>query len=543
MATHVDRRPSWWRHGVIYQIYPRSFQDSDGDGTGDLPGITSRLDYLRWLGVDALWLSPIYPSPMHDFGYDVSDYTAVSPEFGTLDDFKVLLHEAHARGIRVITDLVLNHTSHEHPWFVESASSRTSEKRSWYLWHDGAPGARPRPPNNWMAAFGGSAWEWDPTTRQFFLHSFLKEQPDVNWREPGLQEAMWDVIRFWLDLGVDGFRLDVVNWFLKDDRLRDNPSRLLGFRAYERQRHLYDRNRPDTIDLMRRIRATVDAYPDRVTVGEVYTPAPGDPALAASYYGDGSGLHMAFNFAFLYSPWRAGAFARAVDRWEGLLGTDLWPNYTLSNHDQLRAFGRYGRGGHAEARARVAAAMLLTLRGTPFLYYGEEIGMTNGRIPRRRRRDPVGKRYWPFNAGRDPSRTPMQWDASRHAGFSTAEPWLPMNRDAAVKHVAAQEADPGSLLHWYRELIGVRQAEWALRAGSYTRLSAGHGPILSYLRQVGEERVVVHLNFAASDRDAVMPDGDRWRVLIASAHERGATLPPGRVRLRGYGVIVARSDP
>ncbi|MFC1975384.1 alpha-amylase family glycosyl hydrolase, partial [Chloroflexota bacterium] len=279
------QRP-WWQTEIIYQIYPRSFQDSNNDGLGDLPGISSRLDYLHDLGIGAIWLSPIYPSPMHDFGYDVSDYTGISPEFGTMDDFKTLLTEAHRRNIRILMDLVLNHTSHEHPWFKQAAASRDNPKRDWYIWQDGYPGS---PPNNWQGTFGGRAWEWDSRTQQFYLHTFLKEQPDVNWRNPELRNAMESVIRFWLDLGVDGFRFDVVNWFVKDQHFRNNPGKLWGLRPYDRQHHIYDRNRPETLELMKQIRAVVDEYPHRLTVGEVYTEPPGDPELVATYYGQGEG--------------------------------------------------------------------------------------------------------------------------------------------------------------------------------------------------------------------------------------------------------------
>ena len=364
----------WWQDAVIYQIYPRSFQDSNEDGVGDLPGMTRRLDYLRALGVDALWLSPIYPSPMRDFGYDVSDYTAISPEFGTMADFQAFLRAAHERGLRVLLDLVMNHTSDQHPWFLESASSRENPKRDWYLWRDGKPGERgrgrrPAPPNNWRSVFGGSAWQWDERTGQYYLHSFLKEQPDLNWRNPELRAAMMDVIRFWLEMGVDGFRLDVANCFLKDETLRDNPRRAFGLRPYDRQRHLYDFNQPDNLDVMRQIRATVDAYTGRVTIGEIHAPPHGDTEISAAYYVNGEGLHMAFDFAFLFSPWSASAFAQAIDRWERALDPDHapfnWPNYTLSNHDQPRAITRYATGSEEEtlARARVAAALLLTLRG------------------------------------------------------------------------------------------------------------------------------------------------------------------------------------
>jgi alpha-glucosidase len=542
----------WWQDAIIYQIYPRSFQDTNGDGVGDLPGITQRLDYLRALGVDALWLSPIFPSPMRDFGYDVSDYTAISPEFGTMADFQAFLRAAHERGLRVLLDLVMNHTSDQHPWFLESAASRENPRRDWYIWRDGKPGERgrgrrPAPPNNWQSVFGGSAWQWDERTGQYYLHSFLKEQPDVNWRNPELRAAMMDVIRYWLEMGVDGFRLDVANCFLKDEALRDNPRRAFGLRPYDRQRHLYDFNQAENLDVMRQIRATVDAYTGRVTIGEIYALPPGDTEVSAAYYVNGEGLHMAFDFAFLFSPWRAEAFAQAIDRWERALDPDHtpfnWPNYTLSNHDQPRAITRYATGSEEEtlARARVAVALLLTLRGTPFIYYGEEIGMRNGRIPRSRIQDPIGKRYWPVYKGRDAERTPMQWSSEPQGGFTTGDPWLPVNPDSARTSVAAQQDDPKSLLNWYRALIALRKREVALRAGSYQRLSAARSQTLCYLRETEGDEIFVALNFARNPQTVELPDGGAWRILLGSHHSVGEALDSKSLTLPGYGILIARA--
>lgn len=535
----------WWKDGVMYQIYPRSFADSNGDGIGDLRGIIAHLDHLndgtdKSLGVDGIWLSPVYPSPMHDFGYDVSDFCAISPEFGRMDDFRALLEEAHARGIRIIMDLVLNHTSHEHPWFQEARSSRTSDKRDWYLWRDGVPG---EPPNNWMAAFGGRAWEWDPGSQQYYLHSFLPEQPDVNWRHPPLREAMWDVMRFWLDLGVDGFRLDVVNWFLKDAEYRSNPTTLVGRRPYDRQQHVYDRDQGETIELTKEIRLLVDRYPARMTVGEVYKEPPGGAQFAASYCANGYGLHLAFNFAFLFCPWRARAFADAVDEWECALGPRCWPTYTLSNHDQPRAYSRYAVGGDTDARARVAAAMLLTLRGTPFLYYGEEIGMRNGRLGKADLRDPLGKRYWPAPVGRDAERTPMQWDASAHAGFSTGTPWLPVNGDYTAVNATMQRDRPDSLLHWYRTLIHLRKREPALHRGTYRRLADTSDAVLSFMREWEHEQIIVLLNFDRHPQHAILPPGTQWAVCAGTARAPGDVLQGGSLTLQGYDVLIAKAHP
>jgi len=539
-----DARP-WWQDGVIYQIYPRSFADSNGDGIGDLRGILERLDYLNdgrggGLGVDAIWLSPINPSPMFDFGYDVSDYRGIAPEFGTLDDFRELLEAAHARGIRIVLDLVLNHSSHLHPWFLESRVARTSDKRDWYVWHDGKPGNPRQPPNNWQAAFGGGAWEWDQATEQFYLHTFLAEQPDLNWRNPGVKHAAEEIIACWLDRGVDGFRLDVINWFLKDEQLRDNPTRLLGRRPYDRQRHVHDRNRPETIDLVRWLRAVVDRWPERMLVGEVYNEPPGNAPLSASYYASGAGLHLAFDFSFLFSKWSAEAFGRAVDTWESLLPEPCWPTYTLGNHDQRRLLSRYAGAGNQQARGRVAAALVLLLRGTPFLYYGEEIGMLDGKVKKDELQDPLGKQYWPLPFGRDPARTPMQWSDAPNAGFSPAKPWLPVQEDFARINVARAEADPGSLLHWYRRLIRIRRDEPALHRGSYRRLAQGSG-VLGWVREHEGDRIAVLLNFESRARQAALPSGAMWRVLAASAHGPGDRIAGGTLQLEGDGVLIAKA--
>jgi alpha-glucosidase len=534
------RQPPWWMSQVIYQIYPRSFQDSSGDGVGDLKGVISRLDYLQDLGIGGIWLSPIYPSPLHDFGYDVSDYTAISPEFGTMDDFTALLEQAHQRGIKTIMDLVLNHTSDEHPWFEESTALKDGPKRDWYIWRDGPKGQLP---NNWKSVFGGSSWEWHPGTEQYYLHSFLKEQPDVNWRNPELCQAMWDVIRFWLDLGVDGFRLDVVNCFVKDDHFRDNPRRYRGARPYDRQKHLFDRDRPETIYVMGEIRSLVDQFLDRMTVGEVMVDGPGNPQLAADYCDDGHGLHMAFNFAFASCPWRAEAFAGVVDEWETMLGVKTWPNYVLNNHDRSRSISRYAsglnRGSDAIPRAKVAAAMLLTLRGTPFLYYGEEIGMTDTRISRGKLQDPVGKRYWPLHPGRDPVRTPMQWNSNANAGFSIAEPWLPVNKNYQQTNASAQTQDPSSLLNWYKALIRLRNSEPVLQSGSYRKIAAGYG-IFCYERALGTDRIVVALNFSRRNKTLSLPAPDSWHPLLRE--DLSTTAPiSGPVTLPPYGVLIAKT--
>ena len=452
----------------------------------------------------------------------------------------MLLAEAHRRDIRLIMDLVLNHTSDQHPWFLESSSSTDNPKKDWYIWHHGRPGSPPRPPTNWMGALGGRAWEWEPARSQFYLHSFAREQPDVNWRNPELREAMYDVIRFWLDLGVDGFRLDIVNWFVHDDQFRDNPYKL-GRRPYDMQHHVYDRNHAENIDVMREIRSVVDTYSGRMTIGEVYTEPPGDAELAIQYYDRGKGLHMAFNFAFLYCPWSAACFARSIEQWESLLNPDgLWPNYTLSNHDQPRAISRYAKSDETGARARVTAALLLTVRGTPFLYYGEEIGMHDTKIPRSRLQDPVGKRYWPFNPGRDPARTPMQWDDTLNAGFTTGKPWLPVNENYREINAAAQEEDAFSLLNWYRQLLRLRRRCAALQQGDY-RACAGTKDVLVYERVLEDDRLLILLNFAGSKRSVLLPESNGWRVLLEHPGDHETSLAGSDVVLEPYAVIIAES--
>jgi len=506
----------WWRTAVFYEIYVRSFQDSNGDGVGDLAGIIERLDYLNdgtpgSLGVDALWLTPINPSPMYDFGYDVSDYTAVDPCFGTLGDLDRLIDQAHRRNLRIVLDLVPNHTSHQHAWFRESRASATSPKRDWYIWRDPAPGGGP--PNNWVSSFGGPAWTLDPATGQYYLHSFLAEQPDLNYRQPAVASAMEDVLRFWLDRGVDGFRIDVVHKLVKDAALRDNPPPderdPHPVRDYFGQQHLYDHDRPEVHDVIRGWRRLLDRAGERMMVGEVYLL---DVSSVAPYYGATlDELHLAFNFSFLWSPWEAAAFRRRVDEAEALLPAGAQPTYVLSSHDAPRHRSRFDDARHGDARARVAALMLLTLRGTPFLYYGEELGMQDVDIPPVRVCDPVGKRF--PSLGRDPERTPMQWDASRHAGFSrAAEPWLPVAPTSAAVNVARQRGDPASLLAFYRRVIWYRKASPALAQGGYRALD-GPPNTFVYLREHPAQRLLVALNFADQPCTVEAPAG---RVVLAT---------------------------
>ncbi|HTO22309.1 MAG TPA: alpha-glucosidase, partial [Spirochaetia bacterium] len=459
----------WWRDGVIYQVYVRSFADGNGDGLGDLPGLISRLDYLRDLGVDALWLSPIYPSPDGAVGDDVAAHATVDPRAGTPADFDRLLAEAHRRGIRIVLDMVMNHTSDRHPWFLESRAGRASVRRDWYIWRDR--------PNNWKAVFGGSAWTRDPASGQYYLHLFAAEQPDLNWRNPAVRAAQLEVFRSWLDRGVDGFRLDVFNAYFKDPELRNNP-RKLGLRAFDRQRHLHDIDQPEMGPLLRELRGLLDSYPQRYSVGETFLAS---PARTVSYCGS-QALHAAFSFDFtaadLSFPWDPRWIARRVDARESVFdAAGAWPTTVMSNHDLPRAAGRYCEG-EDDAQAKIAMALLLTLRGTPFLYYGEEIGMRDIRLRRREILDPPGRRYWPFYRGRDGCRAPMQWDGSANAGFSpagfspagfsptgSARPWLPVHPDHERRNVESQSTDPGSLLSFTRALIALRRQAPALVSG------------------------------------------------------------------------------
>jgi alpha-glucosidase len=536
----------WWRDGVIYQIYPRSFADSDGDGVGDLPGITSKLDYLADLGVDAIWLSPFYPSPNADFGYDVSDYKNVDPRFGTLADFDTLAAEAHRRGIRVVVDLVLNHTSDQHPWFTESRSSRENPKRDWYLWQPPTPLAPPifagfrknwgmkggwagGPPNNWQSIFGGGGWEWDQATGQYYFHMFLKEQPDVNWHNPDVRREMLDVFRFWAERGVDGFRLDVFNAYFKDEGFRDNP-RKFGLRGFDRIEHLHDIDQPEMYPLLNEIRALLDSYPERYAVGETFLAT---PQKAASYCGPDK-LHAAFNFDFLFRKFSAADFAEGIKKWTQAIGENAWPNYVLSNHDQPRSATRYApaKWGRAksedDARVKVALGMLLTLRGTPFLYYGEEIGMRDISLKRSEIQDPPGKYYWPFYKGRDGCRAPMQWDDSPYAGFSTAKPWLPVHPNYVKRNAAAQQDDPHSLFNFVKKVLALRKEYPALQRGDFRLFFRTDTGVLAYERTLGEQRVLVYINFNGKMNTASL-------ARDTNPHDAKLLLSTNREEMRVYG--------
>jgi alpha-glucosidase len=485
----------WWRDGVIYQVYPRSFQDSNGDGVGDLAGILARLDYLAALGVDAVWISPFYPSPMADFGYDVADYTGVDPLFGTLADFDTLLAGIHARGLKLILDFVPNHSSDQHPWFLQSRSSRDNPKRDWYLWRDAALDGGP--PNNWMSNFGGPAWTWDERTQQYYYHSFLPEQPDLNWRNPAVRDAIFNAMRFWLDKGVDGFRMDVLWLLIKDDQFRSNPPNpeFTGGSSFWSILPTYTADQPETHEIVRQMRALLEQYNERVLIGEIYLPL----NELVRYYGP-SGTHtketphlvgaqMPFNFHLIQTAWQASLIAELIRNYEAALPTGAWPNWVLGNHDQHRLATRIGH-----AQARVAAVLILTLRGTPTLYYGDELGMPDASISPAEVRDPAEKNQPGLGLGRDPERSPMLWDRSAGAGFTTANhPWLPLIEDHTNLNVATEQDDQSSMLNLYRKLLALRRATPALHAGGVSQVSAVDG-VLSFVRSDAITRYQIVLN-------------------------------------------------
>ncbi len=524
--------PAWWQRGVIYQVYPRSFLDTDGDGIGDLPGIARELAYLGWLGVDAVWISPVYPSPMADFGYDISDYTAIDPRFGTLSDLDALIDEAHRLGLRVILDYVPNHTSDEHPWFRASRSSRSDPRRDWYVWRDPAPGGGP--PNNWRSVFGGSAWTWDEATGQYHYHAYLREQPDLNWRHPEVQRAMLDVLRFWLDRGVDGFRVDALRQLVEDDALRDNPANPeyhSGLGPYHALLPVYTSDLPETLRMAALMRGVVDRYPDRLLIGELHLPI---ERLVAYYGADGDGVHLPANFHLISVKWQARAVAQLIAAYEAALPSGAWPNWVLGNHDCHRVSTRLG-----PAQARVAAMLLLTLRGTPTLYYGDEIGMADVEIPPDLVQDPWERNVPGLGLGRDPERTPMQWAAGPGAGFTSGRPWLPVAPDAAVVNVARQRDDPASMLTLHRRLLHLRRASPALSVGRYEPIDAP-GDVLAYVRAAGDERCLVALNLGSTpERLAVPADFRNARVLLSTALDREGEMLGNDLGLRVDEGIVA----
>ncbi len=514
---------AWWQSAVIYEIYPRSFQDSNGDGIGDLDGIIQRLDYLVKLGVDAIWVAPMYRSPMADFGYDVADYCGVDPIFGTMQDFDRLLKEAHRRDLKLVLDFVPNHSSDQHPWFLESRSSRENAKRDWYLWRD--------EPNNWMSNFGGSGWEWDELTNQYYYHSFLKEQPDLNWRNPAVRRAMYDALRFWLDKGVDGFRIDVMWLIIKDDQYRDNPPNPNFSPAQSSGNSLlpvYNSNRPEVHKVVAEMRAVIDSYPGRVLIGEIYLPIKD----LMTYYGQElNGANLPFNFLLLQCPWNPQAVAQVISEYMTLLPQGASPNWVLGNHDNARIATRVGL-----SQAAIAAMLLLTLPGTLTIYYGEEIGMTNAMIRPEDVQDPAEKRQPGIGMGRDPERSPMAWNCSGMAGFTRGQPWLPLGADHRSVNVEAEEGNGESILNLYRRLIALRRSRPMLAGGQLRSLTT-LGSLLSYERAAENERLVIFLNFGDSPVQVATEPGT---VLAGTDSRRDTERVDNFIELQGSEGLVIK---
>ncbi|MBW0002455.1 MAG: DUF3459 domain-containing protein [Hyphomicrobiales bacterium] len=527
---------NWWQAGIIYQIYPRSFQDTNEDGVGDIQGVIRRLPYLVELGVDAIWLSPIFTSPMADFGYDIADYTDVDPLFGSLADLDNLIDAAHRCQLKLILDLVPNHTSDQHPWFRESKSSRDHPKRDWYIWRDPRPDGGP--PNNWLSEFGGSGWKLDSNTDQYYYHTFLSAQPDLNWRNPSVRSAMHDVMRFWLRRGIDGFRVDAVWYLLKDDRFRDNPPNPAyrpGGLPRDALVPVYTADLPEVQSAIAGMRRVVDEFPDRVLLGEIYLPI---ERLVAYYGRNLDGVHFPFNFALLTAHWDAITIAKLVEEYEAALPTGGWPNWVLGNHDRPRLASRIGPD-----QARVAAMLLMTLRGTPTLYYGDEIGMLQAAIAPEDVRDPFERNVPGIGVGRDGCRTPMQWDGSSFAGFSAVQPWLPIAADFREKNVEIFRQDKASLYWLYRRLIQLRRNHPALAQGTYSSVTAC-GEVLLFVRGLPEDRVLIALNMGDKPVPVTFAKEDLpgW-VLLSSFGDRDNQELTGHVDLRGNeGLIVKLSS-
>jgi alpha-glucosidase len=488
--TALATGTNWWVSGVLYQIYPRSFQDSDGNGIGDLRGIIRRLPYLKTLGVDAIWLSPIFPSPMADFGYDISNYVGIDQLFGTIGDFDQLVFAAHAIDLKIILDLVPNHTSDQHPWFMESRSSRDNPKRDWYLWRE--PKADGSAPNNWLSEFGGSAWQFDAGTGQYYYHAFLAQQPDLNWRNPKVRDAIYDVMRFWLRRGVDGFRVDVIWHLIKDEHFRDNPPNpdfRPGRPPHEALLTSFSADRPEVLEVVREMRRVVDEFEDRVLIGETYLPF----ERLVAYYGENlSGANLPFNFTLVSAPWKARAIAKLIEDYEAALPLGAWPNWVLGNHDRPRIGSRVG-----PAQIRVAAMLLLTLRGTPTMYYGDELGMQQVAIGPDQVRDPFEKNVPGIGIGRDGCRTPMQWTAEANAGFTSGQPWLPLAPDYVQENVENLGGDRHSILSLYRALIELRKATPQLAVGAYVPIVAT-GDLLAYRRENQGTALLIILNLGSN---------------------------------------------
>jgi alpha-glucosidase len=536
-STHAAEEASnaWWQHAVFYEIYPRSFADSNNDGVGDLNGIASKLDYLKDLGVDAIWISPCFPSPQVDFGYDVSDYENIDPMYGTLADFDNLAREAKKRNIHIILDFVVNHTSDQHKWFLDSKSSRTSAHRDWYIWRDGkGPG---EPPNNWVSTFGGSAWQFDPTTNQYYYHYFYPQQPDLNWRNPAVKDAMFDVTRFWYKRGVSGFRLDAVDTLFEDPNLKDNPIKKPGKNAFGDpfEVNKYNTKLPEVHDILRGLRQVADQY-DAVLIGETWT---ANVAELNQYYGKGNNeLQLPMDFLFtMVNKLSPAEFRKQIAEVNAASG---WPTFVISNHDIVRSYDRYGDGKHNDEIAKLMAGLYLTLRGTPILYYGEEIGMKTTPPTRREDvKDPIGIKGWPKEKGRDGERTPMQWNDSENAGFTKGTPWLPVPPTYKTHNVADESKDPNSVLEFYKNVLKLRHDNQALLSGSYEPINESDPNVLSYLRVYKGQGVVVALNMSGTAQKISLTLKQNGFASASRLLATGQSAAQGNeVSLEPYGVFI-----
>ena len=537
-AARADT-PDWWRGGIIYQIYPRSFQDSNGDGVGDLPGITQRLAHVAALGADAVWLSPVFKSPMKDFGYDVSDYRDIDPLFGTLDDFRELVRHAHSLGLKVMIDQVFSHTSDQHPWFIESRASHDNPRADWYVWADARDDGTP--PNNWLSIFGGSAWQWDTRRLQYYMHNFLVSQPDLNFHNPQVRAAVLDDVRFWLELGVDGYRLDTANFYFHDQALRNNPGRgqpdpndasVDPVNPYSRQYHVYDKSRPENLGFLKELRALLDRYPGSTMVGEIGD----DDSLAriAEYTQGGDKLHMAYSFDLFAANHSATFLHGLLEKFMATVG-DGWPCWALSNHDVVRVATRWG-GAEPDARLlRLAAAFQMSLRGSPCIYQGDELGLTEVDIPFEQLLDPYGKAMWPEFKGRDGCRTPMPWEAQQtQGGFSPAQPWLPLPPQHLALAADAQRADPHSLLNFYTGLIHWRAQHPVLVQGDMQLLPL-HPQVLAFERSLAGQCVLCVFNFSDAAVDWPLPPAHYGTHALEGSGLQGALLIEGYVALQPWG--------
>ena len=532
----------WWRGAVIYQIYPRSFLDTDGDGVGDLPGIVDRLDYVASLGVDAIWISPFFKSPMADFGYDIADQRAVDPMFGTLEDFDRLLAKAHGLGLKVMIDQVFSHTSDQHEWFRESRQDRTNAKADWYVWVDAREDGTP--PNNWMSLFGGVAWRWEPRRCQYYLHNFLSSQPDLNFHNPEVQQATLDYIGFWLDRGVDGFRLDSINFCFHDAQLRDNPPKPADKRIgrvfsadnpYAFQYHWYNNTQPENIPFLERVRALLDRYPGAVSLGEISSE---DSLATTAEYTSGNRLHMGYSFELLVDDFSAGYIRDTVSRLEAAM-TEGWPCWAVSNHDVRRAVTRWGGEDPSPQLAKLLVAMVCSLRGSVCIYQGEELGLPEAEVPFEALQDPYGITFWPNFKGRDGCRTPMPWVGSDDAGFSTGKPWLPVSDAHRALSVAAQDGDPESVLNAFRAFMRWRRAQPALVGGSIRFLETPE-PVLAFFREGGGQRLLAAFNLSPEAAGFALPEGE-WEALDGHGISLEPVFSNGKTLGPGYGVLFARA--